>query len=206
MLEALIFLSALTTLVLIGIRFGFLDILAIILALLALVPVAVSIYSYFAKRPIVNYQVANKEIQTEDGDYLYRCWIAFSPRKGAVVVKDFFLSPEWGIIPENGPNSTAPLEYMHLLEETGFAATARFRGHGFPSYQQSGRVYIVQFRAKEKKNKFKLRMVLDTEIDPMKQGIFSVFHGFFNYRLFAAVTMDFDNLSRQEGLFKPYYF
>ena len=67
-------------------------------------------------------------------------------------------------------------------------------------------MYIVQFRAKEKKNKFKVRMVLDTTIDPMKQGIHSVFHDFFAFRMFAEATMDFDDLARQKGKFRSYYF
>jgi len=203
MLEILIFLSALITLVLIGIRFGFLEILAIILAVLALVPIVVSVWSYFAERPIVTYQVFGKKIGVDDSDHLYQCYIVFSAKKGGVIVKDFFLTPEWGVVPEKQPDSTIPLEYTQPLEETGFNFTAHFKG-GFPSHGWNG--YPVQFRIKDEKNKFKLRMVLDTELDPMKQGIFSVFHGLFDYRLFAEVQIDFANLNRQEGQFRPYYF
>ncbi|TSA50626.1 hypothetical protein D4R47_01955 [archaeon] len=206
MLEVLILVSALTTLILIGIRFGLLEILAIILAVVALVPIAVSLYSYFSKRPKITYQVANKRIQRDGKEYLYQCWIGFSIKRGSVLVKDFYLSSEWDIIPENAPNSNARLEYMHLLEETGFTVTARFREHSKPTYPKSGRVYVVQFHAKEKKNKFKVRMVLDTTIDPMKQGIHSVFHDLFSYRMFAEATMNFDDLASQEGEFRSYYF
>ena len=124
----------------------------------------------------------------------------FFTQKGRFVAKDIFISPELGIMPENAPNGWA-IEHLYMLEETGLGWAAARIVCGYPSFPRSGHGYEVQFRVKEKKNKFKLRMVFDTEMDPMKQGIASVFHQLFNYRLFADVVMDFDNLDRQEGSF-----
>ena len=209
MLGVRILLFTLMTLILIvaiGSLLGFLEILAIVLAVVALVPIIVSLCSYFLKRPKITYQVANKEVQQDGEEYLYQCWIGFSIKRGSVLVDDFYLSSEWDIIPENAPESNVRVEYVHHLEETDFAATARFRGYSRPTYPTMGLVYPVQFRTKERRNKFKVRMVLDMTIDPMKQGISSAFHDLFSYRMFVEVTINFDDLGRQKGEFRNYYF
>jgi len=155
----------------------------------------------------VRYEIASKSIATEGSDYLYQCLIGFMTEKGSAVVNAFYLTPEFDVIPQPGTGNTAEVEYVHFLSETEFGAPIRFGKQNDPIFPKTGYIYNVQFRSKKKLEKFKLQIVLDTTLDPMKQGVFaSAFHGPYSYRLYGEAIIDFSNLDRQEGQFKPYYF
>ena len=65
-------------------------IVTLILAVLALIPIVYATYSYFAKRPVIRYQIANKKIARDGSEYLYQCLIGFMTKKGSATVNAFY--------------------------------------------------------------------------------------------------------------------
>lgn len=205
-LNILIIFFASTTLVLIAIKYGFLEILAITLSIVALIPVLIAVISYFLYKPTLTYDVGSKVLETEEGWNFYRFGLGIRCNKGTAIISNIFFSSDFGFIPENAPGSSAIITYDNNLEEVGFASIAKIGDKEFPIYPHMVYGYLLQLRSKENKQRVKLKLVIDASVDPMKQGLFSIFNNIYRYRFIKEIELDYKNLNRQEGSFSTLYF
>lgn len=75
---------------------GLLDLLAIALALLALVPFAMSVYLFFAQAPILQYQLITEETERREGDQVvYHAVVTIRCQKGRGVLEHIFVAADW---------------------------------------------------------------------------------------------------------------
>jgi hypothetical protein len=118
MLDGLIVLVSFLLVILIGIKWGLLEILAILLSLIALVPVAASAVLYFAESPSLTFGISGKEkTRADDKSYSYDFLLAINTTKGRVVLHDLIAATDFGATPVKHPDSTVSSKYPGSLEE-----------------------------------------------------------------------------------------
>jgi hypothetical protein len=199
MLDSLIFFTAALLVALIAIKYGVLEILAIILAIIALIPFGMAVYLYFAKSPEILYEVVKKPPQGQNGETIYDIWLGFRCQRGQVQVKQIFVAPEWGMSAVADALGSKNQSINLVLEESGFGPSIRIDSGNAPLYEKTGYAYAVRFTNKEPKDAFKLKIFLDAVVDPFKQGVISVFRPDYNYRLAAEVLVDLTKPDTQAG-------
>ena len=202
MLNGLIFFAAVLLLTLVGVKYGLLEILAIILAILALIPFAVSAYLYFARAPTVTYQVANKQTSAENNIHLYDFWLGFMCQSGRVILDSVHVVPEFPVVAAPQPSENATRRRSLLLEEPGFAQVLTFDGQDLPMYSKNGRVFGIRLESQEPRETINLHIYFDAQLDPFRQGFWAIFQPSYRYRLEATVKVDFVKLDRQEGVLR----
>jgi len=203
MLNFFIFLTFILLMILVGIKYGMLlQVLAILLAILALIPFVMSAYLYFVKSPVIEYQIANKSKKQENGKFVYDFWFGIQCKKGQVLARNLYIAPEWSVTPIRHPDTTYDFQYGPMLEEGGFTATACIKVGSHPLFEKHGLVYVLRFESDTERKQINTKFILDMELDPMKHGFYSVFQPNYKYRYILDIPIDFENLNRQEGKFK----
>lgn len=180
-----------------------LEILSIILAIVALLPFAISACLYFKGRPIVHYQITQKSKVREGDEYIYDMLYTMSCKKGKVLLNNLFIVHEWGVMQAKHPNVMGDIQYCYVLEESGTLPTFRIDFGERPFYSEKGLVGPppLRFKSKENKKELVVKFIADTKVDPFKLGFWSIFQPNYNYRRFVEIPIDFENLTGQEGDF-----
>lgn len=205
MLNIFIFMTFTLLVILIAIKYGLLEVLAIVLAIISLIPLFMSTLLYLTKSPVINYVIANKTKIRENNKFIYEFWLGIQCKKGQSLLKKLYIAPEWGITPTKSPHSTYDFKYTPLLEETGFTATASIDINEKPFFENNSFVYVIRFESDAEKNEINSKFILDLELDPMKHGFNSIFQPNYTYRYVADILVDYKNLNRQEGQLNKRY-
>ena len=184
--------------------FGVLETIALILAIIALLPFTASVFAYYYLAPNLHYQIGSKKKDANE-KYIYEMSLVITCKKGSCILNEFFIVGSTGIIPVMHTASAGGFDYISLMEEVDFHPAARLGTGNYNLFSKSGIVYTVAFESDDDKKSFMMQMFADIAIDPMKLGVLSVFPVNFNYRYFAKVKLDFTNLDRQEGDLSKYY-
>lgn len=194
MLNELILLVLGLLVLLVAIKYGFLQVLAIVLAIVALVPFGTSVYLYFSNRPLITYQLANKT-RTKDGNkFVYQAWLGLQAQKGRVLLDGVYVGMH-----EPGMSMIIPRDRLETLEESTFGAAIRLDARATPFFPKTGYVYTLRFESELEKAHVPLELFVDTRVDPAKLGFFSIFQPGHTYRFTAKINADFANPDRQEG-------
>lgn len=184
--------------------FGVLETVALVLAIIALLPFTISVYAYYYLAPKLFYQIGNKKKES-NGKYIYEMMLSITCKKGSCILKEFFIVGSTGVIPVMSSASGVGFDYISLLEEVEFNPAAKLGTSNFPLFSKSAVVYPVAFESDDDKNSFTMHMFADIAIDPMKLGVLSVFPVNYDYRYSAKIELDFTNLDKQDGDLSRYY-
>jgi len=205
MLNLLIFLTVTLLFILIAIKYGFLQIAAIILAIIALIPFTMSIVLYFLKTPKIAYSIDHKEKIKKGDIYFYDIYFGFRSDRGRGLLNNVFISPQEMVFASKHPMYSGNFELFGLTEEGGFSPTMRIDFKDTPLFV--GRVFSfpIRFHTVADKKKIIARFSIDIKVDAFKLGPLSIFKPYYNYRYFLEVPIDFENLDIQKGYIKPRY-
>jgi hypothetical protein len=196
MLNALIGAVVVILVILLAIKYGFLQVMAIVLAVLALIPFAISVYLYFAKAPVLSYQLASKAKKQDGGGYIYAAELLIECRKGKGLLENVYVSTDWDITPD----PTWQIDYAGLFQEAGMSPTLRLSTKPSPFiFEKQTFLYPVRYRCKDDRKSVKLTVLADVAMDPYKHGLLSIFQPNYRYRFISEIAMDFENLKKQEG-------
>jgi len=188
-----------------GIYFGWLEIIALVFAILALFPIVTSFFAYYLLAPKLHYDISGKITRKED-DIIYEMMLFVKCKRGKVILKKMFIAGGDQIIPIRHSASTAEFNYLFNIEETGRTLSADFGISETPLSQNAMHGFPISFKSSQRLNLLPIHIVLDIGIDPMKLGVVSVIPIIFNYRYIADVSVDYSDLTSQEGYFRRFYF
>lgn len=199
MVDFLIIAVLVLLVILLGIKYGLLNILAIVLAVIALIPFGVSLYLYYARSPMILYQVASKvKIQEGNKQNVYDLWLGLQCKNGKVILERVAVAPESGVAPSVHPDSTEAYTIELMLEEADFVPVLTLQP-GRALYDKTGFIYRLRFTSEIPRASFLLRVIVDVSVDPYKLGFWSVFQPNHRYRLSTEIPVSFQDLTRQEG-------
>lgn len=195
--------------VLITTELELLEVFLLILAILALVPFCFTLYYYFFKRPKISYQIANKSKRSIENKYVYDLMYSLSCDKGRILLNKLYISTSLDVMPEKHPGDESEFGFIIPLEESRFdgiiAPSAKIEFGQVPLFPGFHRGGLLRFSSEEEKNKLEVKFIVDVEIDPFKLKFWSIFQPNFKYRYIEEISIDFENLERQEGIFKKQY-
>ena len=189
----------------VGIYFGWLEIIALVFAILALFPIVTSFFAYYLLAPKLHYEISQKVTKQDDGN-IYEMMLFVKCKRGKVILKKMFLAGGDQIDPIRHSASTAEFNYLFNIEETGTTLSADFGVSEKPLSLTSTYGFPISFKSSQMLNLLPIHIVLDIGIDPMKLGVLSVIPIIFNYRYVADIRVDYTDLTGQEGNFRRYYF
>jgi hypothetical protein len=194
MLDFLIVAVVVILVILLGIKYGLLQVIAITLAILALIPFLISVWLYFLKAPILRYQLVKTKKQ-EDKAYMYGVGITISCIKGRGLLENVYARTRLDIFSEN------VIDQVGFFDETGSAETIRLHSQQSPVVSEKHKfIYILHYASPEDLKAIKLTLLADVALDPYRQGVLSIFQSNYRYRFVCDIPMDFENLNTQEGL------
>jgi len=202
MLNALIVATFGLLVILIAQKYGALQFLAIGLAVMALIPFAISVYLYMYYRPAITYQLASKNATKEDDKFIYTALLGVQGSRGQVLLDGVYVGMrDVGttlVIQGNGTSR------IRMFEETNRAAI-RLNSVSMPLFPKTGYGYELRFESSSEKRRLPFELIVDTKVDPAKLGFLAVFQPAYTYRLTARVEADFVDLSREEGELRTAY-
>lgn len=181
------------------------EVLAITLAIIALIPFATAVCLYFMKRPTIKYQIDRKVKFSKGDKYIYEAMFGIRCEKGEVLLRNLFILPKRGIFPVKLPSYGGDFQYVYVLGEGGYAAMVRIDIPETASFTEMGFGRILRFESKRDEKELRIRFIVYTMVDPFKQGFLSIFQTNYNYRYLEEIVIDFEDLNRQEGYFKKRY-
>lgn len=174
-----------------------LSILSILLATIALMPYIIEIYFYFNKRPKFEIQIANKKTSSRNKKTVFDFWLGIKPQNVSILLKRVILSLPFDIIPEQYPNSTKRINIIPPIEDTEFGPTILLDYGGVPYYPKSVLVHMLRVASTKKFDFIKATLTIESEIDILKMGIWSIFYRAREYRNQKTINILIDD-KRQE--------
>jgi hypothetical protein len=200
MINLLILFTCVLLFILIGIKFGLLSVFATVLSVIALVPFVVSAYLYFGKKPIIEYQIAEKQKFNKRGEWYYKMGIAFTCKKGQYFLNKLIVAPEWGVLQRKPDDWRGPFNISIVDEKNHEAGT--IIADGERQIQSKELLYYpLLFATKEELDILKIKFILTTSIDRFRLGFMSIFQPNYHYRCIANVQVKMNEPSTQTGYF-----
>ncbi len=176
-----------------------LTILAILLAILALIPYCLEIWFYCRKKPRFKIQIANKKISKRGKETIFDFWLGIQPKNVSLILKKVFLSfPAISFKLEKYPGFTRDVGIsLNPLEGTGFGPTLILDNEGNSYNSKSGIIYTVRIVLEENIDPIKTTLTIESEIDYLKLGFWFIFYRSREYRSQKKINVKLDEF-RQE--------
>jgi len=174
-----------------------LSILAILLAMLALVPYGLEIYFYFTKKPKFRIQIANKKLSKRGKEKVFDFWLGIQPKNVSLLINRVVLSLPFEIKPEQSPGSTRNIEIIPPLEGTEFGPTLLLEYGEAHYHPKSGKAYMIRTVFHKKVDSIKATLIVESEVDVLKLGFWSIFYRTRRYRKQKVINIKIDS-KRQE--------
>lgn len=210
-LNFLIITTVFILIILIGIKFGkLLPILAIILSIFALIPIAYSTYFYFNGAPKIDFHLVKHNFSGELNPYAFDVGIGITTEGTPGILKGFHVVSEHidglGITKHSILNDKI---IFNSLEEGfgGFTVSKVISEHY--NIISKHHIHDINFRYSRKdKNpidNIPIKILVDIEVDRLRLGFLSILLPNISYRYLAETTILTNDPNRQEGILKRAY-
>lgn len=140
---------------------------------------------------------------------MYDIMFGFSCEKGRLLLNNLYISTSFGVTPEQHPNDTSGFGYTFPMEKTfingKIQPVASIKYGQIPFFPRITIGHLLRFKSEENKNEFNVWFIIDAEVDPFKLKFWSIFQPNFKYRYVEEISIDFENLEQQIGVFKKQF-
>lgn len=180
----------------------FLAVTSILLAIVALIPSASSIYLFYSEQPRISYIATPHRIVQGKDEYYYDWWLQVACDKGKILLEGLYISPEQLVMHRVHPNQPDRRfeGFAHIENASPFSVTFNYQNGVSPFYPGLSFMHLVRFGSKEKKETIKVKLIADMKIDNYKMGFLTVFQPNFSYRHVADIVLDFKNPDPSKNL------